>query len=147
MNVGIVANSIKTNAKILCGLPIVTRNFTRMYTSIPQENLAKKVISAMHEAFTWKSQESKTPFDSLRAAVNYDHNGHAHTEFKAGGLSFEELSEIIQSICMEVYFQQDKHSRIYRQSGGLLMGGKASAEIANLYCHSIESQYIDKLIK
>ena len=27
------------------------------------------------------------------------------------------------------------------------MGGKASAEIANLYCYSIESQYIDKLVK
>ena len=26
------------------------------------------------------------------------------------------------------------------------MGGKASAEIANLYCYTIESQYIDKLI-
>ena len=27
------------------------------------------------------------------------------------------------------------------------MGGKASVGIANLYCYSIESQYIDKLIK
>ena len=56
----------------------------------------------------------------------------SNAEFRAEGLSFEELSEILKSICTEVYFQQDKTSRIYRQSGGLPMGGKASAEIANV---------------
>ena len=146
-NVDIVADSVKNNTKKLHGLPVFTRGFTRMSTSIPQENLAKKVISAMHEAFTWKSQVSKTPFDKLRADVTYDCTGHAQAEFKAEGLSFVEPSEILKSIFMEVYFQHDKNFRIYRQTGGLPMCGKASAEIANLYCYSIKSQYIDKLIK
>ena len=145
-NVDVVADSIKNNAEKLRGLPVFTRDFTRMYTSIPQENLANKVISAMHEAFTWKALDTKTPFANLRADVTYDFNGHAEAEFKAEGLAFDELSELLKSICTEVYFQQDKDSRIYRQSGGLPMGGKASAEIANLYCYTIESQYIDKLI-
>ena len=66
-NVDGVADSIKNNVKKVQGSPVFTRDFTRMYTSIPQENLANKVISAMHEAFTWKSQDTKTPFDNLRS--------------------------------------------------------------------------------
>ena len=34
-----------------------------------------------------------------------------------------------------------------RQARGLPMGGKASAELANLYCYTIESQFIDSLIQ
>ena len=107
----------RTQCKQLLGLPVFTRDFARVYTRIPQQNLADTVIAAMHKAFTWQSYESKNLLDGLRAAVNYYYNGHAHAEFKAEGLSFDEPSEILTSICTEVYFQQDKTSRIYRQSG------------------------------
>ena len=86
-NVDIVADSIKNHAEKLRGLPVFTRDFTRTYTSIPQENLANKVISAMHEAFTWKALDTKTLFANLRADVTYDFNGHAEAEFKAEGLA------------------------------------------------------------
>ena len=46
----------------------------------------------------------------------------------------------------EVHFQQSLNGRIFRQSGGLPMGGKASAGLANLYCCTIESAYIDKFV-
>ena len=89
-------------------------------------------------------KHTKNPFANFRADITYDFNGHAEADFKAEGLAFDELSKLLKSICTEVYLQQDKDSRMYRQSGGLPMGGKASAEIANLYCYTIESQYIDK---
>ena len=117
MNADVVANNIKNNMKKIHGSPVFTCEFTRMCTSIPQENLAHKVIPAMHESFTWKSQETKLPLDNLRVTVHYEFTGQADAEFKAEGLSFAELSEILKSICSEVYFQQGKDSRICRQSG------------------------------
>jgi hypothetical protein len=38
-------------------------------------------------------------------------------------------------------------AKIRRQKQGLPMGGKASAELANLYCYAVESQFIDGLLK
>ena len=50
----------------------------------------------MHEAFTWKALDTKTLFANLRADVTYDFNGHTEAEFKAEGLAFDELSELLK---------------------------------------------------
>ena len=43
--------------------------------------------------------------------------------------------------------QQRTEGPIIRQQRGIPMGGKGSAEMANLYCYTIESQFIDKLMQ
>jgi len=63
------------------------------------------------------------------------------------GFSFAEVVELLSKVCFEVYFQQGKEGTVRRQTSGLPMGGKASAELANLYCYAIESQFIDDLIR
>ena len=48
---------------------------------------------------------------------------------------------------MEVYFQHHDQGQIRRQVRGLPMGGKCSAELANLYCYAVEAEFIDHLIE
>ena len=54
---------------------------------------------------------------------------------------------MLREVCEEVFFQQNEHGTIRGQSRGLPMGGKCSAELANLYCYAVEAEYIDSLIQ
>ena len=146
-NVDRVAADIKYNVDILRGKPIFTRDFTRMYTSIPQGTLVEKVQTAVQEVFDWHSAKTKTPRDQLRVHVTYPKPNKAHACFSDKGFSFTEVVDLLSKVCFEVYFQQGNEGSVRRQTRGLPMGGKASAELANLYCYAIESQFIDNLIQ
>ena len=146
-NVDRVAADIKYNVDVLRGKRVFTRDFTRMYTSIPQETLVEKVKIAVREVFEWHSTKTKTPFDQLRVHVTYPKPNKAHACFANKGFSFTEVVELLSKVCFEVYFQQGNEGKVRRQTRGLPMGGKASAELANLYCYAIESQFIDGLIR
>ena len=146
-NVDRVAADIKYNVDILRGKPVFTRDFTRMYTSIPQETLVEKVQTAVQEVFEWHSTKTKPPFDQLRVHVTYPRPNKAHACFADKGFSFAEIVGLLTKVCFEVYFQQGKEGAVRRQARGLPMGGKASAELANLYCYAVESQFIDNLIQ
>ena len=112
------------------------RDFTSMYTSIPQERLIQKVLQPLREAFQWKSTSANIPFDDLRVDVKYEYNNHATAFFRHKGWSFKDVQDIQEQACTEVYFRQAADGRIFRQSGGLPIGGKAF-ELANLYCYAI----------
>ena len=43
--------------------------------------------------------------------------------------------------------QQCEGSEVFVQVDGIPMGGKASAEIANLYCYSIEAHMVEDVLK
>ena len=146
-NVDRVAADIKNNVQQLRGLPVFTRDFTRMYTSIPQETLVEKVKLAIEEAFDWHSAKAKIPRDQLRVKVTCPSPGKSHASFAAKGILLTEVVELLDKVCTEVYFQQGDRGSVRRQVRGLPMGGKASAELANLYCYAIESQFIDNLIQ
>ena len=146
-NVDRVAADIKYNLDTLKGQPVFTRDFTRMYTSIPQEALVEKVQKAVQEVFEWHSTKTKTPMDQLRVHVKYPSPGKAHACFANKGFLFAEIADLLTKVCTEVYFQQGSGGSVRKQKSGLPMGGKASAELANLYCYAIESQFIDDLIQ
>ena len=57
-NVDRVAADIKNNLKKLKGQSVFTRDFARMYTSIPQERLQTRVKQAIFEVFTWHSKKN-----------------------------------------------------------------------------------------
>ena len=146
-NIDRVAADIKHNIHDLQGRCAFTRDFTRMYTSIPQEKLVEAVQRAITEVFQWHSSKTKVPFDDLRVKVTYPKPGHAQACFAKEGLPFSKVIEILTKVCTDVYFQQSPGGAVLKQKQGLPMGGKASAELANLYCYAIESQFIDGLIQ
>jgi hypothetical protein len=145
-NVDRVAADIKHNVNSLKGQPVFTRDFTRMYTSIPQDALASAVEIAVREVFEWHSQKSNASVESLRVKVTYPRPGHATAAFAKNGFSLQEIVVLLKAVCSEVYFQQGENAPVFKQKQGLPMGGKASAELANLYCYVKESQFIDSLI-
>ena len=141
-NVDRVAADIKHNVQALKGQPVFTRDFTRMYTSIPQEKLVEKVTCAIREVFEWHSAKTNVPMDQLRINVTFPTPGHASACFAQTGFGYEEILRILTKVCVQVYFQQKRPDsemdtgetthKIRRQKQGLPMGGKASAELANL---------------
>jgi hypothetical protein len=147
-NVDRVAADIKYHVNSLIGQPVFTRDFTRMYTSIPQEELVRTVEVAIREVFEWHSDKTKVPMDELKVKVcdSRSKSGHTSAIFAQKGFSFSEVLSALKAVCTEVYFQQREDGLVRRQIQGLPMGGKASAELANLYCYVKESQYIDSLI-
>ena len=58
-------------------------------------------------------------------------------------LIFNEIAAMLCEVCAEVYFQQNDQGQIRRQVRGLPVGGKCSAELANLYCYAVEAEFID----
>ena len=155
-NVDQVASDIKFNVNTLRGQKVFTRDFTRMYTSIPQQKLVEKVTIAIKEVFEWHSSKTGIPVPDLKVKVTYPKAGHARACFDKQGFSYEEILHMLTKVCVEVYFQQAKqgtlpeamkHSTTRRQKQGLPMGGKASAELANLYCYAVEAKFIDQLVE
>ena len=145
-NVDTVAADIKHNVNSLRGQSVFTRDFTRMYTSIPQSELVSAVQQAIQEAFEWHSQKKSIPMENLKVKVTYPRAGHAFACFDKSGFTMAEVLQLLTAVCSEVYFQQRENGSIAKQSNGLPMGGKASAELANLYCYVKESGFIDSLI-
>ena len=147
-NVDRVAADIKYHVNSLRGQPVFTRDFTRMYTSIPQAELVKAVEVAIREVFEWHSDKTKIPMDQLRVKVSDSRTkpGHTSATFADKGYKFSDVLSALKAVCTEVYFQQREDGPVLRQKQGLPMGGKASAELANLYCYVKESQFIDSLI-
>ena len=117
-----------------------------MCTSIPQSELIMTVEKAICEVFEWHSSKTKIPVDKLRVKVSYPRAGHASAFFADDGHTLEEIVTVLTAVCTEVYFQQGTDTPVRKQKQGLPMGGKASAELANLYCYVKESTFIDSLI-
>ena len=133
-NVDRIATDIKHNIDLLRGQPVFTRDFTRMYTSIPQKELVATVKIAIQEVFEWHASKSKTDPNNLHVKVSVSRTGHADACFAKDGYSFDEIEGLLHSVCSEVFFQQADSAPVLKQKQGLPMGGKASAELANLYC-------------
>ena len=118
-----------------------------MYTSIPQAELVATVETAFREAFGWNSEKVKIPVEQLKVKVTYPRVGHAFAMFADKGFPIQDILAILKAVCTEVYVQQADQFPVVKQKQGLPMGGKASAELANLYCYVKESQFIDSLIQ
>ena len=146
-NIDRVAADIKNNVDVLKGQPVFTRDFTRMYTSIPQVELVATVRLALEEVFAWHASKIQAEPKDLRVKVSFPRVGHGEACFSKKGFTFDEILQMLQAVCTEVYFQQAETGRVLRQKQGLPMGGKASAELANLYCYVKESRFIDSLIQ
>ncbi len=147
-NIDRVAADIKQTADALLGQPVFTRDFTRMYTSIPQEELVATVKVALEEVFAWHGSKVNAATKDLRVKVAFSKPGHGEACFAKDGYTLDEIYHMLHAVCTEVFFfQQEETGQVLRQKQGLPMGGKASAELANLYCYVKESHFIDSLLQ
>ena len=146
-NVDEVAADIKHGIENLRGKPVFTRDFTRMYTSIPQHELVRVICEVINEVFQDQASVRKMSLSDLRVKVKYPKSNHSFAFFDEDGFSFEEIRLLLEPVCSEVFFQQGDGFQLLRQKQGLPMGGKASAELANLFCYYKESRFIDNLIQ
>ena len=94
-NVDRVAADIKHNMNILTGQPVFTRDFTRMYTSIPQTQLVASVKGTIQEVFEWHSKKTAIPVSDLRVKVTYPTANHAVASFAKEGFTFDEICEML----------------------------------------------------
>ena len=123
-----------------------TRDFKRMYTNLPTENIIKGVGKAIKEAIEYIAKTNGTDASKICFDFKYDRDGRATAEFTEAGTSYENLMDIIKHCCEDVVFCQGNDEKLLLQSSGLPMGSKCASELANLYCYSVESHFIDQLL-
>ena len=128
-----------------------TRDFTRMYTNLPQEDILEGNKYAMKEAMDYYASRTANNSANLRFKFSFKRDGRATAEYAEEGLSLDELLELIKKCIEDVYFclspaEQAESSTLMHQVSGLPMGSKCAQELANLYCYSREAQFIDTLI-
>ena len=143
-SVNTVAFDLKTSYDKMIDSYLWTRDFTTMYTMIPQEKLIEGVMKAVVEAQEWFKETKGSKFD--RVKIGYNRSGKSFAHYHSEGFDSNAIYHLLSKCVTEVFLQQQPNGIIRRQVKGIPMGGKASAEMANLFCYSIESDFIDKLL-
>eukprot|EP01012_Entosiphon_sulcatum_P042863 TRINITY_DN56_c0_g1_i10.p1 TRINITY_DN56_c0_g1~~TRINITY_DN56_c0_g1_i10.p1 ORF type:complete len:934 (+),score=186.39 TRINITY_DN56_c0_g1_i10:2969-5770(+) len=121
---------------------VATIDFTTMYTALPQDLLAQRVYEALREAIEYKSKNGASLGFNLAFTTSGDCSAVASSN---GTFSLEEIGQWIRMTCEETFIRQNPESATLRQRSGVPMGGRCSAELANLYCYRIESTFLDRL--
>ena len=125
-----------------------TRDFTSMYTSLPQTTIVAKVMTACHEAFLWvAADKEKCPLERIGVSIDYDYKMRATATLNSEGAhDLTDIKALLECVVQGTLIQQGEGTEILRQKQGIPMGGKASSEIANLYCYAVESKMVDETI-
>jgi len=125
---------------------IWTRDFTRMYTSLPSQRVIQEVAQAITEAVDWKAQQLKVLEQEIKFDLHWRWDKKTSCEIGTKGkYLIRDVLELLKEVITGTLFQQNGRSPIRWQTQGLPMGGRSSAEIANLYCYSVESRALDKI--
>ena len=148
-SVDTVARDLKKNDSFLSKQPVWTRDFTTMYTNLDQMRIRAEVMKAGKEALEFANtgnSAGKNFFD-----VKFDRLGKAKASLQGSGISLEEFDRLLAAAITEVYLHMGQGSStedgvVIRQQIGVPMGGKASSEIANLFCYSVEAAFMDSLL-
>ena len=124
------------------------RDFSAMYTSLPRHRLLRQVCEAIHEAFTHQAKRLRCPVEAVGVKVKYDYKRKATAEFQQGAPHSEkDVQDLLEAVLEGTLLQQGPRSPILLQSQGIPMGGKASSEIANLYCYAIEAAMVSEVLR
>jgi hypothetical protein len=128
-------------------------DFSTMYTTIPHEDLVARVAKLCEEAFEYVA---RTQFFSegrdLRVSWSRSLNRASWLgpveERQDDGLEFglRELSDSL-AFLIENTFLVNGESGARRQTVGIPMGTNAAPALANLYLHSYECEFIDRLVE
>ena len=127
---------------------IWTRDFSAMYTSLPRERLVTQVSEAVHEAFCAQAAALNLEAEKLGMSVKYDYKKKATAEFEIGGrFTEQDIRQLLETVLEGTLLQQGPGLEVLEQKQGIPMGGKASAEIANLYCYNVEATTVAKAMQ
>jgi hypothetical protein len=125
-----------------------TRDFSAMYTSLPRHRLLRQVSEAIHEAFEYQAKQQRCPVGALGFKVKYDYKRKATAEFQQGApYSERDVQDLLEAVLQGTLLQQGPLAPMLLQEQGIPMGGKASSEIANLYCYAIEAAMVDEVLR
>lgn len=151
-SVDTVAKHIKAHQKDLAQEEIWTNDFTTMYTKLPIQRIHEGVTKAIHEAFSHfvstRKPTEKLTAEMVRFKLEWTNYGDCTLVIsEKGPYHIQDILTWMQAVLTGTYIKQGPDAPTLQQMIGVPMGGKASAELANLYCYSVESATIDKLIE
>ena len=113
-----------------------------MYTKLTHANLI-----AGKESMEYEASCRKVSSEDLKWQVQFNRLGKATASWSVtDGFAYSDIHEMLTSSVTQVFLQQSNSGQLRRQVIGVPMGGKASSELTNLYCYSVESEYIDSLM-
>eukprot|EP01064_Diplonema_japonicum_P009822 TRINITY_DN1725_c0_g1_i20.p1 TRINITY_DN1725_c0_g1~~TRINITY_DN1725_c0_g1_i20.p1 ORF type:complete len:314 (+),score=64.37 TRINITY_DN1725_c0_g1_i20:556-1497(+) len=131
-----VAAEIKQRYTFFKSKVPATYDFKTMYSNLDQGLLRKGLGRAIREAFEHAGKE---------LVINKSGSSFADAEDDDKVYSLSMVEELVEFVVDNAYVEQG--GRALRQVRGIPMGGNASPDIANLYCYSVEADYIDGLIE
>jgi hypothetical protein len=144
-SVDAVAKHLKVHQRDLAQEDVWTEDFTTMYTKLPLDRILQGVSAAVVEAFSYflqGRQQTEVNFN-----LRWTNDGRADVEIhEKGAFRPEMVPRWIEAVLHGTFLKQGPDKPTLQQVIGIPMGGKCSAELANLYCYSVESAVIDKLL-
>ena len=152
-DVDTVAKHIKAHQKTLAQEEVWTRDFTTMYTKLPLQRIYAGVCKAVEEAFnyyasTFDSKGQKQDPADAKFTFKWSNYGAAELKFvNDGDFQMADIPKWLEAVLHGTFVKQGPASPTRQQVVGVPMGGKSSAELANLYCYSVESATIDTLLQ
>ena len=83
--------------------------------------------------------------------MKFDRLGKAQASFASEGINMEAFEKFLTATITEVYLHIGQETNaddgvLIRQQVGVPMGGKASLEIANVFCYSVEAAFLDRCL-
>lgn len=115
---------------------VSTYDFKTLYTSIPHNKLKQSLSSTIRSAFT--SRKKKFISVSRGKATLCDERK------SACSLSVQQLIKCVNFLIDNSFISYK--GEVYRQCIGIPMGTNCAPYVANLFLHTYESNYIDRLI-
>lgn len=112
-----------------------TYDFGTMYTTIPHDELKSRMHSIIVEAFQWKATELNTTIDQVHLAGG--------TWNTSAGEQPQQITEWVNFVVDNTFILNGDQLR--RQVVGIPMGGGSSQDLADLYCYSVESEWLDQI--
>lgn len=142
-----VAKHIKVHQRLLAQEQVWTDDFTTMYTKLPGRRLYEGVSRAINEAIQYYASTCKKAPEDIKFRFDWSNQGDAQIVFDhESAFTFEDVLKWMAAVIDGTYIKQGPDAPTLKQVIGVPMGGKASSELANLYCYSVESAAIDNLV-
>eukprot|EP01063_Lacrimia_lanifica_P019021 TRINITY_DN25_c3_g1_i3.p1 TRINITY_DN25_c3_g1~~TRINITY_DN25_c3_g1_i3.p1 ORF type:complete len:1682 (+),score=-300.97 TRINITY_DN25_c3_g1_i3:424-5469(+) len=150
------ALQIKQNHHRIAKRRVKSYDFTAMYTKLLQTAMTRRISSVIVGAFALFAARENVPLIEVRLIIPnkvdkpraYFVPKDQHGQFKHCECQVFEILDVkdILTFCVEnAYVNIGGH--FFHQILGLPMGGNAAPDMADLYCYSVESEFIEKLIK
>ena len=118
---------------------IATFDFSTLYTSIPHAQLKDNLLKFVNRIFEFKDKLYIIPNLYTKKAYFSNNKG------KSVGFNKEDLLNCLYYLIDNSYVIYD--DIIYRQTVGIPMGTNAGPQIANVYLHVYEFEYVKSLIE